>query len=104
MHTLAGSGQLSIGIPHFMKVFGLKHYIEISTLIGLPSTLLNPVIIVIMFFFDKKYKNYTTPAAFDQILISPYFILYAILGLLNAIGAVLSCFESEELLQLWVIY
>ena len=91
---------MSIQIPHFMKVFGLKHYIEISTLIGLPSTILNPVIIVIMFFFDQKYKNYTPPATFNQIFTSPYFILYTILGLLNTIAAVLSCFESEELLQL----
>ena len=100
VHTLASIGLMSIQIPHFMKVFGLKHYIETSSLIGLPSTILNPIIIVIMFFFDQKYKNYTSPATFDQIFISPYFILYTILGLLNTIAAVLSCFESEELLQL----
>ena len=100
VHTLVGSGLMSIGAPHFMKVFGLKHFIEISSLIGLPSTILNPILTVFMFFFDQKYKNYTFPEKFNQIFTSPYFILYAILGLLNAIAAVLSCFESEELLEL----
>ena len=87
---LASNGNIAISAPHFMKVFGLKYYIEISTIIRIPSTILNPVNLVLMYLFESKLGD--TSSVF-----TPFFILYIILGGLNAIAAILSCFETEDI-------
>ena len=91
VHTLAVSGKMAIGMPHFIKVFGLKHYIEISTIIQIPSSILRPLCSVFLFLFDSKYKDNGPETSHG-----PYFILYIVIGLLNGISAVLSLFETED--------
>ena len=89
---LASYGNIAITTPHFMKVFGLKYFIEISTIIRIPSTILNPVNMVLMYLFENKLGN-----TGSEYLFTPFFILYIILGGLNAIAAILSCFETEDI-------
>ena len=100
VHTLANSGKLAVGLPHFMKVFGLKYYIEISTIIRIPSAILNPLCNVFMFIFDNKYKDNLSEDNDTKVSNGPYFILYTIISLLNGISAFLSCFETEDVLKL----
>jgi MFS family permease len=90
VYNLADGGEVTIGMPHLMKVFGLKHFIQISTVIRLPSTILDPLNYVFMYVFDNKLKNKN-----PNDLFSNYFVLYLILGIVNSISGVLSCFEPE---------
>ena len=86
---------MSISGPHYMKVFGLKNYIEISTIIRLPTTIINTVNPFLMFFFDNQLKDNRSDNLFFR-----YFILYLILAILNTVSAVLSLFETEDLFVL----
>jgi MFS family permease len=93
--NLASNGRMSIGGPHYMKVFGLKNYIEISTIIRLPTTIVNTISPFLMFFFDNQLKDNRSENLFIR-----YFILYLILAILNTVSAVLSLFETEDLFVL----
>ena len=91
------SGRIAINLPHFMKVFGLEYYIQISTIISLPSAILSPLCNIFMFLFDNAYALKDNSG--EEVSNSPYFILYIILGLLNSISAVLGLFETEDILK-----
>ena len=101
---LSTTGMAALNDPHFIKVFGLKHYLEIDGLISSSNIITVPLCNLFMFFFDR---NYATNAdddddemTLDSIFASdnaPYFILFITCGIFNIISAVLSCFETEEL-------
>ena len=103
VEAMAGNGRISTSSPHFIKVFGLKHYIELGGIINLSSFLAFPICIVFLFFFDQKYATVnegdieTNITGIFNSSNAPYFILFIISGLLNCISAILSCFETEEL-------
>ena len=100
---LSSIGKDALNNPHFIKVFGLKHYLEIDGLISSSNIITVPLCNLFLYFFDQ---NYATNAedddeiTLDSIFASdnaPYFILFITCGILNIISAVLSCFETEEL-------
>jgi len=101
---LSSTGMVALNDPHFIKVFGLKHYLEIDGLISSSNIITVPLCNLFMYFFDK---NFATNAddddddiTLDSIFASdnaPYFILFITCGIFNIISAVLSCFETEEL-------
>ena len=90
--NLSSHGRLAISAPHYIKVFGLKKYIEISTIVRLPTTILGVVNPFLMFFFDDALKDTDLENLFTR-----YFILYLILGILNGVSAILSLFETEDI-------
>ena len=92
LNTIASSGRMAITGPHYMKVFGLKHFIEIGGVIGLYRVFMSPICYVFMFLFDEKYAKIGTQEISD----APYFALFIVCGALNIISAVLSLSEPEE--------
>ena len=97
-------GKAALGTPHFLKVFGLKHYLEIGGFISLYIIIILPLTLVFLFLFDKKFAKKVDE---DSVKITgifdsdnaPYFILFITCGILNGVSAFLSCFESEEMLE-----
>ena len=104
IEDLTSSGKGALNDPHFIKVFGLKHYLEIDGLISSSNIIGLPACNLFLYFFDKKYaKNADDDdheIALDSIFASdnaPYFILFITCGILEIISAVLGFFETEEL-------
>ena len=102
INSMANIALGAIRLPHIMKVYGMKHYIEINALIAISSIIISPIISVFMFVFDSKYAkdnkisdNNNKISLFDSSN-RPYFILLTICGCLAFITGILSCFEPED--------
>jgi len=104
VESLASRGKIALGTPHFLKVFGLKHYLEIGGFISLYIIIILPGCQLFLLFFDNKFAKKVDE---DEVKITgifdsdnaPYFILYITLGILNGVSAFLSCFETEDKLE-----
>ena len=94
LNSVVFSGKLSITGPHYMKVFGLKYYIEIGGVIGLSRVFMSPLCTVFIFLFDTYIA--APEGATNEVSDTPYIILFIVTGLLNLISAFLSLFETEE--------
>ena len=94
LNSVVFSGKLSITSPHYMKVFGLKYYIEIGGVIGLSRVFMSPLCTVFIFLFDTYIA--APEGATQEVGDTPYIILFLVTGLLNLISAFLSLFETEE--------
>lgn len=92
LNSIVFTGKMSITGPHYMKVFGLKYYIEIGGVIGLIRVFMSPLCTVFIFLFE----TYIGAPEGKQTSDTPYFILFISTGLLNLIAAFLSFFETEE--------
>ena len=100
LNTMANAALGALVIPHFMKVFGMKHYLEINAIISFSNIVMIPICSIFMFIFDSNYAQDNHSSSKDIKLFDsenkPYFILFTACACLNAVTAVLSCFESEE--------
>ena len=96
LHSIASSGRMAITGPHYMKVFGLKYFIQIGGVIGFSRVLMTPICYVFMFVFDGIFAKVST----QSISTIPYYILFITCGAINSIGAILSLYETEEKLEL----
>jgi hypothetical protein len=94
LNNVVFSGKLSITGPHYMKVFGLKYYIEIGGVIGLSRVFMSPLCTVFIFLFDTYIA--APEGATEEVSDTPYIILFIVTGSLNLISAFLSLFETEE--------
>ena len=92
LNNVVFTGKMSITGPHYMKVFGLKYYIEIGGVIGLSRVFMSPLCTIFIFIFE----TYIAAPEGKQISDTPYFILFFTTGLLNVVAAILSLFETEE--------
>lgn len=92
LNSVVFSGKISITGPHYMKVFGLKYYIEIGGVIGLSRVFMSPLCTVFIFLFE----TYIAAPENGKVSDTPYIVLFVVSGLLNVIAAVLSLFETEE--------
>jgi len=92
LNTAASAGRIAIIGPHYMKVFGLKRYIQIGGVIGLYRVIMLPLNYFFMFYFDDIFADKGKENISDM----PYIILFISCSALNAISAVLSCFEPED--------
>ena len=92
LNTAASAGRMAIISPHYMKVFGLKRYIQIGGVIGLYRVIMLPLNYFFMFYFDDIFADEGKENISDM----PYIILFISCSALNAISAVLSCFEPED--------
>ena len=93
LNSVVFAGKMSITGPHYMKVFGLKYYIEIGGVIGLSRVFMSPLCTVFIFLFETYIA---APEGNNEVSDTPYIILFLTIGLLNVIAAVLSMFETEE--------
>ena len=92
LNSVVFAGKMSITGPHYMKVFGLKYYIEIGGVIGLSRVFMSPLCTVFIFLFETYIATPT-----GEVNITPYIILFVTTGILNIIPAILCLFETEEL-------
>ena len=92
LNNVIFTGKMSITGPHYMKVFGLKYYIEIGGVIGLSRVFMSPLCTIFIFLFE----TYLASPDGKEINETPYLILFVTTGLLNAVAAILSLFETEE--------
>jgi hypothetical protein len=90
-NTAASAGRLAIIRPHYMKVFGLKRYIQIGGIIGLYRVIMLPLNYFFMFYFDDIFAKRK-----ENISDKPYIILFISCSALNAISIVLGFFEPED--------
>ncbi len=72
--------------PHYMKVFGMKYYIEVSGIIGLSNAILSPLCSVFAFCIEKYIENKDFA----------YKIIFNSSAGLGAMSFILGLFESEE--------
>ena len=96
LNSVVFSGKMSITSPHYMKVFGLKYYIEIGGVIGLSRVFMSPLCTVFIFLFETYIAAPEDGQTTKEVSDMPYIILFITTGLLNIIAAVLSLFETEE--------
>ena len=93
MNNVVFIGKMAITGPHYMKVFGLKYYIEIGGVIGLSRVFMSPLCTVFIFLFETYIA---APEGEKQVSDTPYIILFVTTGLLNIIAAILGMFEGED--------
>jgi MFS family permease len=94
LNNVVFTGKMAITGPHYMKVFGLKYYIEIGGVIGLSRVFMSPLCTVFIFLFETYIA---APEGEKPVSDTPYIILFVTTGLLNIIAAVLGMFEGEDL-------
>jgi MFS family permease len=92
LNSISSSGRMAITSPHYMKVFGLKYFIQLGGVIGLHRVIMSPLIYFFMYFFDQIFAAKGTQNVSDI----PYIILFITCGALNCIASVLSIFEPED--------
>ena len=94
LNNVVFTGKMAITGPHYMKVFGLKYYIEIGGIIGLSRVFMSPLCTVFIFLFETYIA---APDGGKPVSDTPYIILFVTTGLLNIIAAILGMFEGEDL-------
>ena len=90
LNKFAYQGMFTLNEPHYMKVFGMKHYIEISGIIGLSGVIMGPICSMLAFFIENNFRENL------DIVYKYMFIVSAILDIGDII---LSAFETEEPLE-----
>ena len=88
-----GMGIFSVYEPHFLKVFGIKHYIELGGVISLPGVFMGPICTVFIFIFENIFADSINSQDGSDL---PYYILFITSSILNLVSSTLSFFESEE--------
>ena len=96
LNSAVFSGNMSITGPHYMKVFGLRYYIEIGGVIGLSRVFMSPLCTVFIFLFETYIAAPEEGQSPAEVSDKPYFILFIVCGLLKLVATVLSLFETEE--------
>ena len=89
-------GKLTVTEPHYMKVFGLKHYLEIGGLIGLARTIMSPINAVFAFVIEHYLGVDENGNKDIDSLELAYKIMFISGGLFNVIVLILCMFETEE--------
>ena len=96
LNSIVFTGKMAITGPHYMKVFGLKYYIEIGGVIGLSRVFMSPLCTIFIFLFETYIAAPEPGQNPSEISLTPYIVLFIICGLLNVLAAILSLFETEE--------
>ena len=87
INNFANSGMFALNEPHFMKVFGMKHVIEISGIIGLAGVIMGPICSIFAFSIEQ---------AFNDNRDAVYKYMFMVSSLLYIVDIVLSFFETED--------
>ena len=89
VNSFASNGMFSLNQPHYMKVFGMKHIIEISGIIGLAGVIMGPICSITAFLIEQNLQD-----SLDEV----YKYMFIISSLLCIVDIVLSFFETEDAL------
>ena len=92
-NTFFGMGIASVYEPHYLKVFGIKHYLEIGGVISLSGVIMGPICTVFIFIFENIFADSINSVNGSDL---PYYILFITSSILNSISSFLALFESEE--------
>ena len=87
LNSFAHFGMFSLNEPHYMKVFGMKHFIEIAGIIGLSNVIMGPICSLSAFFIEQNFK--------DNIDIV-YKYMFISSSVLTIFDIILSFFETED--------
>ena len=87
INSFANYGIFSLYDPHYMKVFGMKHFIEISGIIGLAGVIMGPLCSIFAFSIEQSFKDN---------LESVYKYMFIASSLLYIVDIALSFFEAED--------
>ena len=92
-NTFFAMGTFSFYEPHFLKVFGIKHYIELGGVISLAGVIMGPICTVFIFIFENMFADSINKENGSDL---PYYILFIASSLLNCVSSILAFFETEE--------
>ena len=87
VNGFAFHGAFTLNEPHYMKVFGMKHFIEIAGIVGLSSVIMGPIISIFAFTIEKNFKDNLDTA---------YKFMFLSGASLNIVDVVLSLFETDD--------
>ena len=87
VNSFAFHGAFTLNEPHYMKVFGMKHFIEIAGIVGLASVIMGPIISIFAFTIEKNFSDNLDTA---------YKFMFLSGASLNIVDVVLSIFESDD--------
>ena len=87
VNTFANQGMLIMNEPHYMKVFGMKHFIEISGIIRLSGVIMSPICTLFAFFIESNFSD-----NLDKV----YKYMFIFAGCFQVVNVVLSFFETED--------
>ena len=87
LNSFAHFGMFSINEPHYMKVFGMKHFIEIAGIIGLSNVIMGPICSISAFLIEQNFKDNID---------SVYKYMFTISSTLTIVDIGLSFFETED--------
>lgn len=79
-------GGYAITAPHFMKVFGMKYYVEIAGVIGLAGVFMGPICSFFAYFIENSDLNKDLT----------YRIMFTAGAGLNVVEGILAAFETED--------
>lgn len=92
-NTFFGMGTFAFYEPHYLKVFGIKHYIELGGVISLAGVIMGPICTVFIFIFENIFADSIKEENGSDL---PYYVLFIVSSLLNCVSSILAFFESEE--------
>ena len=87
LNNFAYHGSFILNEPHYMKVFGMKHYVEISGIVGLSGVIMGPICSLFAFFIENSFKESS-----DTV----YKYMFITAACLHIIDVILSFFETED--------
>ena len=87
VNSVANYGSFALNEPHYMKVFGMKHFIEIAGIVGLAGVIMGPIISFFAFFIEKNFRDNLDTA---------YKFMFLSGASLNIVDVVLSIFETDD--------
>ena len=87
LNSFSHFGMFTLNEPHYMKVFGMKHFIEIAGIIGLSNVIMGPVCSIFAFSIEQNFKD-----NIDNV----YKYMFMISSALTIVDIGLSFFETED--------
>ena len=87
VNSFCFQGAFTLNEPHYMKVFGMKHFIEIAGIVGLASVIMGPINSIFAFTIEKNFQDNLDTA---------YKFMFLSGASLNIVDVVLSLFESDD--------
>ena len=97
-------GHIAILPPHYMKVFGMKYYVEIGGVIGLATVIMGPLCSFFAFFLENSVGNLDVieNPSIEDILeakiakMFAYRIIFFSGAALNIVAIIIGIFESDD--------
>lgn len=79
-------GYIAVLPPHYMKVFGMKYYVEVGGVVGFANVIMGPICSLFAYFVENGVE--------DKIF--AYRIIFITGAAMNIVSLVIGMFESDE--------